>query len=201
MGEYASLTVWKNIEKESGSIFSRFCKLQEQGIPDNDIYSQLRIDYWGFGHIHTAKFNEKTHYSYSPMDFVKRELYMQECKYNLPLEWLLCFRFPEFKVEGDNQFGKFTAQTTVGKALQGLREIDFQTQSDKVHHLKENIENLIRFLEFHNEDDILIASSDMIYYSPDGEFGIDYVKNEINEKVKTTREMVAAPHWRKVRTA
>lgn len=197
MGEYASLRVWKKLESAKGSIYDRIHQLQVQGMKEQDSYKEMNLDFWEFGRVIYQEINGITYFSRTPNNFREQMKYLLECKYDISAAWLTCFEFSEFQVGQAGECGVFTAETTVKQAKERVTKVHYSLLDFENEHLREQLEQVQTFLQQSADDDLLCISSDMIYYSPDGEFGVKYIKDTINDKVKQFRELFSVPHWRK----
>lgn len=205
MGEYANLQVWKNLDNAKGSVFEEYYNLMQQGVEHSDIYEKLNLDIWKFGSLRFTTFEDQLYYLHESMDLLTREDTVLQWKYDIPAAWLLAFSFPEFKAssaegsEEDPAFGLFNARTTGKNAMQRMASIPYEAvaKTEKQNLIRE-VERLGMLLAFTDDEDMLTISSGMIYYSTDGKFDEDYVKKEINEKVKSVLEVLHVPHWKQL---
>lgn len=195
MGEYSSLRVWKSLESERGSIFDRLYDLKKSGF-EGDIYKELKVDFWEFGRVEFEIFNGVPHFAHTPNDLRKLDKVVLECKYNVPAAWLLCFDFTELNVKEDIDCAVFTALTTVEKIKARFKSFSLK-KNVKNPSMREDLASLEKFLSLQQPQDVIMASSDMIYYNPDGEFGVDYVRKDINSKIQEARKLLDVPYWKK----
>lgn len=203
MGEYASLRVWKKLENAKGSIYDRIHQMRLQGMKENDAYKEMNLDFWEFGRVEYQQIADTTYYSRTPNNFREQMKYLLECKYDISAAWLMCFEFSEFQVDkagsiqDDGDYGIFTAGTTVKQARERISNVQYTLLDFENQNLRDQVIQVETFLQQSDDDDIIRISSDMIFYSPDGEFGVKYVKEMINSKIKSIRELFSIPHWRK----
>lgn len=92
------------------------------------------------------------------------------------------------------EVGCFEALTTIEKAITRLKDLKISKSSKR----KEKVEEMITWLsEQAKPDDLIALSSEFIYSSPDGEFNNEYVKQDINRKVKEIKNEFDVPYWKK----
>lgn len=201
MGEYANLTIWRNLQQEDeNSLFhqlheakkaNRVSAFMEEQFPDLDKRMM-------FGPVFFREMNGNVYYAHIPMDFRKQMKNQRSCKYNIERDWLLPFSYEEMKVKGE----RFQALTTVKEAVERLQAI----QMIEDHRLRQAHSELLDWLMVYaNETDCLEIDSCAIYVDFNNDTPMaeseNYIKNAINEKVKYVKEHATVPHWKKCQHA
>lgn len=204
MGEYANLQRWQKLDNAKGSVYEKYYNLTKKGFDLEKIFNELNLDFWEFGSLRFTNIDNQIYFNHQSMDLFERAGSLLEWKYDIPVSWLLAFSFDEFEVtssgstEDEPEFGSFFARTTAGKAISRILAIPREDQL-KIgsSHMVDELSRVTMLLSDSFDDDIIVISAGMIYYSPDGKFGADYVKKDINEKVKKVLESIRVPHWKK----
>lgn len=200
MGDYASMKTWTNVEQSKDDTFRNYHRLLSEGRSYGEIQEMLGLNP-EFGYIQFVTHQGETYATHIPGNLMLQEMSMKECKYDIPKEWLTCFGIGEFHIHEDGDFTVFTAHTTVEKAMLRLEDI-LQSNDSKRHrdalNLMSDIKRLNEFLVTKDPMEMLVVSSDMIYYNADGTFGTDKVRTEINRKVAEVTRQLTVPQWLQV---
>lgn len=190
MGEYATLKIWRKL-KEDNTTYVDLYNLQND---EEQVCNYLKEKGLDQGMLQFKTTYGAVYYTHIPLNMLEELKHQRVCKYDIEMEWLLCFTFSEMVVSGDRD-GYFEAETTVENALNRLSSL----HPENVKWSSRLDELYIWLSKYAMPEDIIRISSDFIYYSPDGEFNAEYVKNEINEKIKNVRKVLKVPYWTKER--
>lgn len=187
MGEYSTLTIWKDLEGSS-TIFKEAYDLLMKGMEMDKIYAALNVDFHGYGTIDFKSFDGKVHYSHQSHLYPRRNNSILEFKGNIAYEWLTCFEFNDFKIEMvDDFYSLFGAVTTIGEARNRVSNLTKVTNEEN-----EMMDLINNFLNFNSPNDIIILSSENVYW----DYSEKETQEEINRLVKFARKQFNVRHWR-----
>ncbi|PLS19161.1 hypothetical protein CVD28_01775 [Bacillus sp. M6-12] len=193
MGEYASFAIWRKLDKEENELYHQLYQIKQEGGSIENYLNSIGEDVMNFPIIDFKEINHQVYYNLYPMNILELEKNMQQCKYNLLPEWLLCFTFDEMRVLG-KEMGVFQAETTIQQAVERIDSLDLE---DNAKWQWKRYELYCWLRVNAKPDDRIHLSSDLIYYSQEGRYDVDYVKKDINEKIKSIKEEVSVPYWNK----
>lgn len=188
MGEYAEFIKVKKLKGDDKK-YQELRPIAESG-KLHDYLDEKGIQLFDFGSLRYYTFYGQPYYSHIPLDMFRETFFKQVCKYNIDDAWLLCYTYDEMRVSGGD-VGLVEAATTVEKAVTRLKSLKIKD----INWLTRRRE-LLNWIEANTEkDDVLFMTSAHIYYSTDGEFNENYVKNDINQRVKEVKAIFEVPYW------
>ena len=192
MGEYARFVVRRKLDNLE-PVYREIYKVKDDVERKRAIIKESGQDLLQFGEPHYFERNHAVYVDKRSMHPLVSRFEEQVCKYNISTEWLLCFSYAEMNVIGLDM-GVFEAETTKELALERLNNIVFPEGETK---LKDKVRDLWFWIHENADDgDLIHLSSDWIYYSPDGEFNNEYVKKDINSRIKELKTRgIECPHW------
>lgn len=200
MGEYSKFAIMHKLPEDRINFFRQIYEVQQKNGNIDEFLKKKGYDLWSFGLTEFFIVKNQVFYTFTPMDIRKQMNEQRVCKYNISSEWLLCFDYKEMKVVGE-EVGVFKAMTTVNNALQRLKGIQYKVDNEESRKFNDKVKDIIYFLEFNAnpQTDLLMLSSDSIYYSTDGEFNNQYVRQDINKKISSVKKLVYAKNWQKAK--
>lgn len=194
MYDYPTLTIQRKLSKTSGALYWELFAAHKNGESLDAVLRRNKIEPELFGRIRFFETTGSVYYEHIPVDHTELGKVQLHSEMDIQSTWLMCFAFKDMNVLGFiYEMGVFEAATTVDYALDWL---SFAEISD--YELYQQRDQLRKWIKQNaTPDDRLYMCSNWLFYHEEQKYNYDYVRNFINNRIASLKEVAHCMQWRK----